>query len=379
MKKLFKNLNHYARNCFDDFAKSPLNEIDAMIFSEISYFKYSEFIKKNKDKIRIKDIYDLSRLKRFLDRPAFKQDDLELMTSLCGNPRFNNIVISNFVKISNAKKSEQFSAITLTLPNSDIVVCFRGTDSTLTGWKEDFDMAYLDSVPSQIDARNYLKNILRKTRKRKIFIVGHSKGGNLAVYSYLSQTEIMKKKIERVYCFDGPSLSDHIKEKFNYKKYAFKIYKFVPEQSIIGMIYDAPENCIIVQSQSSYLSQHNMYNWIISGNELMRTNDITGLIKELDSAVNEWLKTSTVVEKEMFVETFYGITLKAGFENSVEMIKEKTKTISLIIEKYRELDKETKSKMSRLIKSLVSVVWASVRHKKPEIKELPDSDVEEQE
>ena len=47
----------------------------------------------------------------------------------------------------------QFAAVTFLRAES--VVAFRGTDTSLVGWKEDFNMSYLESVPAQVRAAEY--------------------------------------------------------------------------------------------------------------------------------------------------------------------------------------------------------------------------------
>lgn len=361
--KSHQNIVDYVKTNFNSFSESPLNELDAAVFSELTYYHYAEFLKNHKEKIAIKDLYDFSKLRRFLERPAFKQNDYELITSMCGNPRFKDIVITKFKRISSPKKNEQFSAITLILPTGDLVVAYRGTDSTLIGWKEDFDMAYKSPVPSQVDAASYLKEILFKFRKRKVYIVGHSKGGNLAVYSFLLLNAKQKKRIPAVYSFDGPGFGEETSKKTNIELYRNKIIKFVPEQSIIGMIYDNASNCAIVKSESSWLSQHNLYNWHIAGDTFVAVDKLSSLIEEVDIAVNEWVEKVSNEKKELLVETFYKLVNQAGIENSVEMVQEKKKSLLSILDKYKELDKETRLEIKRVLKSFVSLIWASIRHK----------------
>ena len=89
---------------------------------------------------------------------------------------------------------KQFSAITVILPDNTIYVSYRGTDNTLIGWKEDFNMIFKSHIASQISAKEYLENIAKKYPNKKIRIGGHSKGGNLAVYASIFADSEVKKK-----------------------------------------------------------------------------------------------------------------------------------------------------------------------------------------
>ncbi|MFR2314502.1 MAG: Mbeg1-like protein [Bifidobacterium sp.] len=46
-----------------------------------------------------------------------------------------------------------------------LYVAFRGTDGTLVGWKEDFNMAVRCPVPSQESAYRYADSILDRTKR----------------------------------------------------------------------------------------------------------------------------------------------------------------------------------------------------------------------
>jgi hypothetical protein len=69
----------------------------------------------------------------------------------------------------------QFSAVSFLLPGGDVFVAFRGTDDTLVGWKENFNMSFMHPVPAQREAHKYLERVAAATSGR-IFVGGHSKG-----------------------------------------------------------------------------------------------------------------------------------------------------------------------------------------------------------
>ena len=61
-----------------------------------------------------------------------------------------------------AESQTQFSAITVKLEEDHYCVAYRGTDNTLIGWKEDFNMGFVCPVPGQKLAVDYRKKAARR-------------------------------------------------------------------------------------------------------------------------------------------------------------------------------------------------------------------------
>ncbi|MBQ4347238.1 MAG: DUF2974 domain-containing protein, partial [Firmicutes bacterium] len=85
---------------------------------------------------------------------------------------------------------------------------FRGTDHSLVGWKENFNMSYEDVVPSQRDAMYYLDKMAQEY-KGNIRLGGHSKGGNLAIYAAAHCRVKVRERIFAIYNNDGPGINEH--------------------------------------------------------------------------------------------------------------------------------------------------------------------------
>ena len=71
--------------------------------------------------------------------------------------RFGNMLATKYVNKIETEQEKQFSAITVLMPDDTIYVSFRGTDNTIVGWKEDFNMSFKSHIASQISAKEYLK------------------------------------------------------------------------------------------------------------------------------------------------------------------------------------------------------------------------------
>ena len=108
-------------------------------------------------------------------------------------------------------QDKQFAAVTYVIPNGPTVVAFRGTDSTIIGWKEDFMISYT-SVPSQDLALSYaIKHV--GEADGDVIILGHSKGAHLALFAAAHLEEKYQDKLLHVYLNDGPGFNPDILDK----------------------------------------------------------------------------------------------------------------------------------------------------------------------
>lgn len=198
------------------FKQSELNEVDSLILSRFSYFPLDGLFFDDK-KITIKEAYDRLLSIGIDDKKILQIEDKDLFPALANSKRFGELYITNYINKIDKEEEKQFSAVTIILPDNTIYISYRGTDNTLVGWKEDFNLSFDVDVPSQYDAVAYLEKTTRKTKK-KIRLGGHSKGGNLAVYAAIFCDDKTKNQILEVYNHDGPGMSSNVIEKKEYKK-----------------------------------------------------------------------------------------------------------------------------------------------------------------
>ena len=193
-----------------------INEIDALVLTQIAYLDFSDaFV--NKECVPLHEAIKNVDGSQY-DKEIFStnKNRYNLAVLMAETPRFKNLMLSDYVNNIDKDSDLQFSAICFDIDNKLKFVSFRGTDGTLVGWKEDFQLSYTTPVPAQEESRKYLNNIA-KGLKKKIIIAGHSKGGNLAVYSAMFAYKNTKKKISLIYSFDGPGFEENIIESENYK------------------------------------------------------------------------------------------------------------------------------------------------------------------
>lgn len=309
------------------FEVVPLNEIDALIFSAFAYiemdsiFSYHEFVS-------IKDLYD--RYKTIEEDSIFKKKQNELFKVLSESKRFQDIVVTRYFNEVNENKEMQISGTTFILPNDILYVAFKGTDSTLTGWKEDFNLSYMKVIPSEEKALSYLNEILYSTKK-KVYVGGHSKGGNLAMYASLFCEN--DENILQVHNFDGPGFSKEIVEMENYKKRKEKITTYIPKSSIVGNILNKDTKTYIVKSKQIGILEHDLYSWIVSSNRFIYAKEVSLEIKNLSESLNEAIEKIPKEDKEKIIDLVYEI-LKSWNIRDIESTLEDTILFNLLMNKY---------------------------------------------
>ena len=143
------------------FKDEPLNEIDALIFSRLSYIEFSSFVTNTKFK-KISLIKLLNKLLSFKDKSKYfhLKEDIELFNLISKQTRYKYIYLYRNITKFEKDTLTQFGAITLINKQfkAKFIVCsFKGTDGTLIGWKEDFKLA-LSNINAQNEALIYLKN-----------------------------------------------------------------------------------------------------------------------------------------------------------------------------------------------------------------------------
>ncbi|WP_240469595.1 Mbeg1-like protein, partial [Lactobacillus crispatus] len=243
-----------------DFSTSPFNDIDALVLSIFSYLELPGIVKSNGTTISLEKA---AKLYFADDHPRY--DNLqyqELFKLMAHADRFKNAKLSYF--ISTLTEHTQFSAIKIELTDGTNFIAFRGTDDSLIGWKEDFEISFKITVAQQ-QAVKLLETIL-KADDQDYYLGGHSKGGNLAEYAAINIEPKLRKRIKRIYTFDSPGIAEEIGAQLPNKYLQNTLRRFVPDFSVIGRLFESKNiPATIVDSTRKGLSQHDAFSWQIIG------------------------------------------------------------------------------------------------------------------
>lgn len=334
--------------------QSKFNEIDALILTRLSYFPFDQLIQPNEEAT----VEELSKRFEKADKSTMKilwEDDNELFPLMGKSKRFGKMIVTQYVNKINAEQEKQFSATTVILPDNTIFVTYRGTDATIVGWKEDFNMCFKSHIASQKDAVEYL-NMVSKKYKRLIRIGGHSKGGNLAVYAAMFTNSKVKKRIINIYNNDGPGFDDEIIKTKEYKEILPKVHTYIPQSSVIGRLLNHEEKYTVVQSIQKGIMQHDLYSWQLEGKEFICLEKVTNGSEIFDKTLKEWLINITPEQRGIVIDTAFDILNTTEVEYFSELKKNWFLNIRLMLGRYKNLDDESKKVISEIVQKLVSTV-----------------------
>ena len=273
--------------------------------------------------------------------------------------RFSETRMHHAIALTDHEIEMQFSAVCLDLPDGTTCVAFRGTDNTIVGWREDFNMAYQTRVPAQEAATLYLTRAAGLS-DRPLRIVGHSKGGNLAVYASACVSRKIQKRIESIWSYDGPGMNRAMSQSEGFERIRDRIHSYVPQTSIIGMLMDYYEPYTVVRSTASGISQHDPMTWQIYGPQFETLKDVDQTAKVTRDTLHDWLQNSTPEQRADFVDTLFGLVDTTKATRMSDLTGEKLKSLLTMVGNRKEINQETRRVFSRLMAQAVTLGFGNV-------------------
>lgn len=335
------------------FRQSPFNEVDGAILARFAYAPFECMETPIGDrKVSIKEAAN-----SLLEHPDIEDEvllkiDLRLIESIAESERFNDLKIFAYENVYDIETQTQFSAITVQLDKGWYFVAFRGTDATFIGWKEDFNMSFLCPVPSQEMAVRYLNKVGGQLNG-KLIVGGHSKGGNLSVYSSAFCEQEIQRRIAAIYNFDGPGFDKSILSTEGYQNICDRIQTFIPQSSIVGMLLEHEESYIIVHSdQTINVFQHDVLSWNVERNHFEYLETVTNASKFIDSTLKAWIADMTPEQREQFIDAIYSIVSQTNLQSFKELNNNYIASAKAITNSIKNLDEDTRQ---AVIKALLSL------------------------
>ena len=298
----------------------PLNEVDAALLARLTYQRF-EMLEESVKSMRLESALERILAITDIENKTLMKSDFDFMKVLKRCARFKDFVILDYTDRIERESQTQFSALTLLDNDTGVLfVFFRGTDNTLVGWKEDFNMAFVIPLPGQIMAKEYLLSMSALTNG-DIIVGGHSKGGNLALYASAFVDEDTQKRIRQVYNFDGPGFDEETVKDEGFKRIEKSISTYVPQSSVVGMLLEHEEEYMVVHSTRSGLWQHDIYSWEVKRNQFEILDEVDNSSRFVDYTLKAWLKNMSKKEREGFVDALFSI-MKGGNYSTLKEMRE---------------------------------------------------------
>lgn len=278
--------------------------------------------------------------------------------AVASNPRFSDIEMGAFLEQFDGEEQTQFAAVTYLLPSGALVVAYRGTDDSLVGWKEDFNMAFQYPVPAQATAADYLARVAALWKDVPIVLTGHSKGGNLAVYAAMNASDEVKDRVERIYSLDGPGFPESVVNSFEYASVSDRIVKIVPDSSVVGMVLETPERCMVVKSDVEGIMQHFVFSWQMHGGEFDKVEDVASSSVTFNKALNKWLANLSKEQRERAVDALFAVLEASGAGSISAMMAAGPKVIPEMLGTYVGLSGEDRRNLNQALAIMLQAALA---------------------
>lgn len=348
------------------FEVSAFNEVDNLILAQLVYVDFEGIVPgiDSDDSIRLKDASDIfwsrNDAEEILARVSMTKSAPFVMERMAKTERFADIRLSKYVNDISNEEQSQFSVVRVTLPDDSVYVAFSGTDNTIVGWHENFNMGYLLETPGQLKAVDYLNRVVTQ-EQRVLRVGGHSKGGNLAVYAAVNCEPEIQKRIVDVYSNDGPGFRQEVVESEKYQKILPRIKTILPESSIVGMLLEHQESFEVVKSSQSGIQQHDATSWEVLGTSFVYVNQVAAQSLMVDKTMKAWLYQLDGEERQAIVDTVFSMLEEADIQTVDDFYNSKWKKVQELLKAKSKLPEETQKLFSKALKLLWSEGNKTVR------------------
>ena len=307
------------------FAQDAFNEVDNLILCIIAYLNFRRF-----PELRSRDADKAVLMSDIVPRMTVEDeqqglspnDYIPLMKLAAESCRFAPVRLFGYETVRDETREMQLDALSFLVPDGTLFCAFMGTDRSLVGWKENLNLSYMDAVPAQIGAVEYVEDMAWRCPERPVRIGGHSKGGNLAAYAAIHIPEALQARMLDAYNNDGPGFRRDVTDTAEYRRIAAKLHTYIPAASIVGVLLEHTEDYTVVASSSRAIMQHEPLTWGVLGSRFIRQEARSEFGKASDDVVREWLASLSPQERKEFSNALFDMFTQGGTVQSLEDVRQ---------------------------------------------------------
>lgn len=384
------NLLDYLATEFATFDETPLNVVDSAVFSQLcmicgegiipelpqnamqntllaragragrTIFQAIPSAKKPAKKadssvngVRLTELLRAEHYETMFTGPI-KADVKEALLRAAASPRYREIRVGNYVTVFDEETHTQFAAMTFTYQDKFSYIAFRGTDISIVGWREDFNMAFAAPVPAQVQAIAYLNSVTPLLPKR-LYMGGHSKGANLAEYAALKADSKTQGRLERVFLHDGPGFLKGLFTEDDYKPLMDRFHKTVPEDAFVGMLLHSPVSLHVVKSEDHSLRQHNVFFWEVAGRDFAYAEKLSEGGRLVSDIVCAWVNSYSEEERREVVDALFTSIELSGAIDVMDLFSSPRRTIDLLMEASRQVEGPMRDTLTSAVRRMAEI------------------------
>ena len=335
----FTILDYLSERGDRSFEEVPFNEVDNYIIAKIGTADYSGIIPRAGESVPLGEAVEAYFARRgeagdylgALASPSIAQS----LHRLPGTRRFRDLLLSGFVLRLEPERTEQFSALTVTLPGVWSYVSYRGTDDSLLAWKEDFLMSVEEAVSAQADAAAYLAETALRL-PGELMVGGHSKGGNLAVYAAAMAPEEVQARITHVYNNDGPGFLPAFYEGEGYGRIRRRIHTLLPQYSLVGTLLTRERWATVVKSSRAGIAAHDGFNWEVRHDSFVRCPVLSRSSQAFEETMDRVLAGMGPEERREFIDELFEALSATGAVTVTDLSETRLRQALTIASSFRK-------------------------------------------
>lgn len=350
--------------------QDPFNEVDSVVLSMSCFMDFQDIVPEPGEPgtvtfLQAMEQFDTMPEKSRRFGAIIPDETLELAHRASQCPRYAGAELFAYENIVDEQREMQFAAVTFRLSDGTMFAAFRGTDDTIVGWKEDFNMVFMSPVPAQERAAAYL-NFVARQYPGGLRTGGHSKGGNLAIWSVVHAEPEVRERVIRAYSNDGPGFSTAMLDSDEYRAMRDKCITYVPQSSLVGMLMEHDENYQIIHSAQSGLLQHDPFSWDIDRNHYTYLAERSAFGEHSDTAMRLWIASMTQEEQRELIQDMFEVLESTGYKTLTEIDDNKLKAVSVMYKTIAGYEKNRKKRINRLMGRLIAAQFEAARPDKSE-------------
>lgn len=353
--------------------QAPFNEVDNLILAELSFVDFKDIVPgpgESGDSVPLAEAAERF-FRRFpegerIDMGVLVPDAIpDLLEKMAQSRRFGSMGLNCFIDHLDVGRGEQFAALAVETGDGSVYLAFRGTDDTLAGWKEDFELACMPEVPAQKKAVAYVEAVARRFPRRKLRLGGHSKGGNLAVYAGVFCRPAVQRHLTDIWSNDGPGFHTDLLDLPEHRCVADRIHSIVPKSSVVGMLLEHEEDYDVVDSDQLGFLQHDGFSWQVRGDRFVTLHQVTRQAHLCDQELRRWVHEMPMERREAFVDAMFQVLTASGAVTLSDLKADSLKATGAMYKAMKGLDKETREGllhfMGILVKSNLRMVLEGIQ------------------
>lgn len=344
------------------FDQEPLNILDKVCINEIGYLTYEKWLTPS-DLQKTINLHDYAEGKELNPEYSFMvtKERVALAEAMVRSKRFAGLHLSNYRSVLDKEVEKQFAAMIFSLPELDYhQLVFRGTDDSVIGWKEDFQLTYSREIPAHRSAMTFLEDHLPNLSGR-ITVSGHSKGGNLALYSAVQSSTALREKIAEILLLDSPGLMKSLLEKPSYQELKSKMAVIRPQDSVVGVMLYWEIPAQLVAAEGIGFAQHNALTWEVdlAANDFAYEDQPTELSQRLEETFQEWIETLPKQQLKQVCDLVFDTILDSGIESLNDIGIQALPQIGQMLQEFGNLSDKQKKVLQDGFNQLLWIFWKS--------------------